>query len=276
MITANLLHCDMEKLKETLRFKSWELSAKLPPDWLLKVQQHKLKQLILYAQNEIDYYQQTLGSDPIDLQDFTSLPTTSRKIIQTDGKRMVNYDLPIWMYRNRNGTSGSTGEPVQFYRSTFGAESVLTQAKYTYSNLFRAVVQTGHPINRVLKHMKSIEIRTPGPDEAEYVKLTNASNLKFIDEKRLVSEPENVVEEVINYGTEIFGCYGSVTLAFCQAVEKHGYKGTLSIPYILNVGEFITPEQFEKYEAIGKDLGFRHVESGALVRSSYKAHKHIH
>jgi len=40
--------------------------------------------------------------------------------------------------------------------------------------------------------------------------------------------------------------------------------------------EFITPEQFEKYEAIGKDLGFRHVESGALVRSSYKAHKHIH
>ena len=25
----------------------------------------------------------------------------------------------------------------------------------------------------------------------------------------------------------------------------------------------------------GKEIGFRHVESGALVRSSYKAHKHI-
>jgi lipoic acid synthetase len=44
----------------------------------------------------------------------------------------------------------------------------------------------------------------------------------------------------------------------------------------LGVKEFITPDQFGKYEAIGKDLGFRHVESGALVRSSYKAHKHIH
>lgn len=44
----------------------------------------------------------------------------------------------------------------------------------------------------------------------------------------------------------------------------------------LGVKEFITPEQFAKYEAIGKDLGFRHVESGSLVRSSYKAHKHIH
>ena len=34
-------------------------------------------------------------------------------------------------------------------------------------------------------------------------------------------------------------------------------------------------EQFEKYEKIGKEMGFRHVESGALVRSSYHAEKHI-
>jgi lipoic acid synthetase len=43
----------------------------------------------------------------------------------------------------------------------------------------------------------------------------------------------------------------------------------------LPVKEFITPEQFEKYGRIGKELGFRHVESGALVRSSYHAEKHI-
>ena len=44
----------------------------------------------------------------------------------------------------------------------------------------------------------------------------------------------------------------------------------------LAVKEFIVPEQFEKYEKAGLAMGFRHVESGALVRSSYKAHKHIH
>lgn len=43
----------------------------------------------------------------------------------------------------------------------------------------------------------------------------------------------------------------------------------------LPVKEFITPEQFKKYEMIGLELGFRHVESGALVRSSYKAQKHL-
>ncbi len=43
----------------------------------------------------------------------------------------------------------------------------------------------------------------------------------------------------------------------------------------LPVQTFVTPDQFKKYEEIGKDLGFRHVESSALVRSSYKAQKHI-
>ncbi len=43
----------------------------------------------------------------------------------------------------------------------------------------------------------------------------------------------------------------------------------------LPVHEFIPPEQFEKYREIGLELGFRHVESGALVRSSYRAEKHL-
>nr|WP_321414159.1 lipoyl synthase [uncultured Allomuricauda sp.] len=44
----------------------------------------------------------------------------------------------------------------------------------------------------------------------------------------------------------------------------------------LPVKQFVLPEQFKKYEELGLEMGFRHVESGALVRSSYKAHKHIH
>lgn len=43
----------------------------------------------------------------------------------------------------------------------------------------------------------------------------------------------------------------------------------------LPVSDFITPEQFKKYKKIGLELGFKYVESGALVRSSYRAHKHL-
>jgi lipoic acid synthetase len=43
----------------------------------------------------------------------------------------------------------------------------------------------------------------------------------------------------------------------------------------LPVREFITPEQFKEYEEVGLKMGFRFVESGPLVRSSYHAEKHL-
>lgn len=43
----------------------------------------------------------------------------------------------------------------------------------------------------------------------------------------------------------------------------------------LEVASWITPEQFAKYKEIGLEKGFRYVESGPLVRSSYHAEKHL-
>ncbi|MEZ4800352.1 MAG: lipoyl synthase [Flavobacteriales bacterium] len=43
----------------------------------------------------------------------------------------------------------------------------------------------------------------------------------------------------------------------------------------LPVKEFITPEKFAEYKELGLAKGFRYVESGPLVRSSYHAEKHI-
>jgi lipoic acid synthetase len=43
----------------------------------------------------------------------------------------------------------------------------------------------------------------------------------------------------------------------------------------LPVVEFVEPERFEKYKEIGLDIGFRFVESGPLVRSSYHAERHL-
>lgn len=43
----------------------------------------------------------------------------------------------------------------------------------------------------------------------------------------------------------------------------------------LPVQEYVTPEQFKFYEKEGLKRGFKYVESGPLVRSSYHAEKHI-
>lgn len=51
---------------------------------------------------------------------------------------------------------------------------------------------------------------------------------------------------------------------YLQPTKKH-----------LPVIQFITPKQFNDFQKIGLDLGFKYVESGPLVRSSYHAEKHL-
>lgn len=46
-------------------------------------------------------------------------------------------------------------------------------------------------------------------------------------------------------------------------------------PKHLEIQEFITPEKFQEYEKTGLEKGFKFVESGPLVRSSYHAEKHV-
>ena len=51
---------------------------------------------------------------------------------------------------------------------------------------------------------------------------------------------------------------------YLQPTKKH-----------LQVVEYIKPEQFLYFKKIGLELGFKYVESGPLVRSSYHAEKHL-
>jgi lipoic acid synthetase len=42
-------------------------------------------------------------------------------------------------------------------------------------------------------------------------------------------------------------------------------------PQHLPIVRYVTPEEFDEFRRIGYELGFSHVESGPLVRSSYHA-----
>ena len=43
----------------------------------------------------------------------------------------------------------------------------------------------------------------------------------------------------------------------------------------LPITRYYTPEEFKELKEEGLKMGFRHVESGPLVRSSYHAHEHV-
>ena len=41
------------------------------------------------------------------------------------------------------------------------------------------------------------------------------------------------------------------------------------------ISRYYSPEEFAKFKTDGETMGFNHVESGPLVRSSYHAHEHV-
>lgn len=67
------------------------------------------------------------------------------------------------------------------------------------------------------------------------------------------------MDDLIGVGCEI------LTIGqYLQPTKKH-----------LDVKEYVTPEQFKKYKEIGLEKGLKFVESGPLVRSSYRAENQI-
>ena len=74
------------------------------------------------------------------------------------------------------------------------------------------------------------------------------------------SEVLETIDDLVNAGVNI------LTLGqYLQPTKAH-----------LPVMEFIHPDTFQKYKNIALKKGFRYVESGPLVRSSYHAEKHLY
>jgi len=72
-------------------------------------------------------------------------------------------------------------------------------------------------------------------------------------------EVYEIMDDLVQNGCEI------LTLGqYLQPTKMH-----------LEVKEFVTPEMFDHYREIGMNKGFKYVESGPLVRSSYHAERHV-
>jgi lipoic acid synthetase len=68
-----------------------------------------------------------------------------------------------------------------------------------------------------------------------------------------------VMQDLVNHGCDV------LTLGqYLQPTKMH-----------LAVERFVSPEEFEYYKVEGLKMGFKYVESGPLVRSSYHAERHV-
>lgn len=73
---------------------------------------------------------------------------------------------------------------------------------------------------------------------------------------------------------EILETMDDLLSAGCEVMTIGQYLQPTKNNYPLQ--EYVHPDTFAEYGRIGKEKGFRHIESSPMVRSSYHAERHVH
>lgn len=147
-------------------------------------------------------------------------------------------------------------------------ETLLPDFKGQWDNLARVLEEApevvSHNLETVRRLTKEVRIQAKYDRSLECLKHISEAGLRTKSGIMLgLGETEDEVlesmDDLVNNGVHI------LTLGqYLQPTRKHH-----------QVIEYIHPDQFAKYQEIGMQRGFRVVESGPMVRSSYHAEKHL-
>jgi lipoyl synthase len=147
-------------------------------------------------------------------------------------------------------------------------ETLLPDFKGQMDNLDRVLAErpevVSHNLETVRRLTKEVRIQAKYDRSLEVLKRISEHGLRTksgimlgLGETR--EEVIESLQDLRHAGVHI------VTLGqYLQPTKKHH-----------EVIEFIHPDQFAEYKQIGLEMGFRYVESGPMVRSSYHAEKHL-
>jgi len=121
-----------------------------------------------------------------------------------------------------------------------------------------------HNLETVRRLTKQVRVQAKYDRSLEVLKRANENSLRVKSGMMLglgetKTEVLESMEDLLHAGVHI------LTLGqYLQPTKEH-----------LPVAEFIHPETFAEYKKTGLQMGFRYIESGPLVRSSYHAEKHL-
>ncbi len=158
----------------------------------------------------------------------------------------------------RRISPGTTMETLipDFQGITKHIDRILEVAPEVISHNMETVKRLTREVRIQAKYERSLEV-------LRYMKEAGQNRTKTGLMLGLGEEKDEVfqtIEDIRNAKVDV------ITIGqYLQPTKKH-----------LPVKKFITPEEFNEFGDFARNLGFRHVESSPLVRSSYHAEKHIH
>ena len=161
-----------------------------------------------------------------------------------------------------------TIQKIREYSPTTTLETLIPDFQGKWENLQRMIdvrpEVISHNLETVRRLTKQVRIQAKYDRSLEVLKRISAAGISA--KSGIMLGLGETRDEVVESMQDIRKSDVSIlTLGqYLQPTKEH-----------LDVVEFIHPDIFKEYKSIGMELGFRYVESGPLVRSSYHAEKHL-
>ena len=168
-----------------------------------------------------------------------------------------DYGAEIWyatVFNTRSLNSGCTIEVLtpDFNGYKPSLEKVFSSSPDIFSHNIECVERISKSVRAQAVWQRSKDVLRAS---VEYGLTTKTGMMVGLGEKD--SEVYKTMDEMAELGITIFNIG-----QYLQPTKKH-----------LKVDRYVSPEQFLKYKEFGLNIGFKVVESGPLVRSSYRADK---
>ena len=121
-----------------------------------------------------------------------------------------------------------------------------------------------HNLETVRRLTKEVRVQAKYDRSLEALKRINAAGLRT--KSGVMLGLGETREEVLETMNDLYqnGVHILILGQYLQPTKEH-----------LPIAEFVNPAVFKEYKQIGLEMGFKYVESGPLVRSSYHAEKHL-
>lgn len=171
----------------------------------------------------------------------------------------------------RDGGAGIWAETIKQVRiasPTTTLETLIPDFKARWDNLYLITEQrpevVSHNMETVPRLYRLVRPQAKYERSLEQIKRTKAENLRtksgiMLGLGETTQEVYDTMDDLLTNGCDI------LTIGqYLQPTKRH-----------LSIAEYIHPDIFKHYEEIGLQKGFKFVESGPLVRSSYHAEKHL-
>lgn len=148
-------------------------------------------------------------------------------------------------------------------------EALISDLKGSHEHLNIVLHAKPDILNHNLETVKRLqkELRVQATYERSLQILTRAKESGFVTKSGIMLGVGETAEEIFELLTDLRNID-------CDIITIGQYLPPTKAHFPLH--RFYTPQEFKDLKDLGLELGFKHVESGPLVRSSYHAEEHVY